>query len=70
MGPLELAGVGWTNKSDVPQEGKMPIHYSGARYGQSMKAKRTIFQFHRLPRQNRPYPEHPRSCKTELAAQF
>lgn len=43
MGPLELASLGdWTNKSDVPQEGKMPIHYSGARYGQSMKTKHTI----------------------------
>ena len=43
MGPLELASLGdWTNKSDVPQGGKMPIHYSGARYGQSMKTKHTI----------------------------
>lgn len=45
MSPLELAALGdWVNKQDVPQESKMPMHYSGARYGQSLRAKHCVLR--------------------------
>lgn len=40
LSPLDLSALGdWVNKRDLPQESKMPMHYSGARYGQSLRVK-------------------------------
>ena len=41
----ELAALGdWQNQSDLPQEAKMPLHYSGARYTQSQRVKHRVLE--------------------------
>ena len=43
LSPLDMAALGdWVNKKDLPEESRMPLHYSGARYGQSMRAKHFV----------------------------
>ena len=43
LSPLDLSALGdWVNKRDLPQESKMPMHYSGARYGQSLRVKHMV----------------------------
>ncbi len=41
----ELAALGdWQNQTDLPQEAKMPLHYSGARYTQSQRVKHRVLE--------------------------
>lgn len=43
LSPTELAALGdWTCKQDTPEEIKMPLHYSGARYAQSLRTKHLV----------------------------
>eukprot|EP00434_Breviolum_minutum_P042293 symbB.v1.2.037638.t1/scaffold5613.1/size25359/1 len=45
LSPLDLSALGdWVNKRDLPQESKMPMHYSGARYGQSLRVKHMVLR--------------------------
>ena len=39
----ELSALGdWQNQKDLPQEARMPLHYSGARYTQSQRVKHLV----------------------------
>ena len=41
--PTQLASLGdWQNKRDMPEEAAMPLHYSGARYQQSLRSKHLV----------------------------
>ena len=41
--PLQLASLSdWQDKTSVPENASMPLHYSGARYALSMKSKQAI----------------------------
>ena len=41
----ELAALGdWQNQTDLCQEAKMPLHYSGARYTQSQRVKHRVLE--------------------------
>ena len=43
LSPSEGAALGdWQNRKDLPQEARMPLHYSGARYTQSMRVKHLV----------------------------
>ena len=43
LSPTEGAALGdWQNRTDLPQEARMPLHYSGARYTQSMRVKHLV----------------------------
>ncbi len=37
-------GSDWQNQTDLPQEAKMPLHYSGARYTQSQRVKHRVLE--------------------------
>lgn len=39
----ECAALGdWQNQKDLPEEARMPLHYSGARYNQSQRVKHLV----------------------------
>ena len=41
--PTQLASLGdWQNKRDMQEEAAMPLHYSGARYQQSLRSKHLV----------------------------
>lgn len=41
--PQQLAALGdWQDRKDVPEQAAMPLHYSGVRYTQSVKAKHAV----------------------------
>ena len=42
--PQQLSALGdWQDKKEIPTQAAMPLHYSGVRYIQSVKAKHAVF---------------------------
>ena len=38
-----MAALGdWQDRKEIPEQAAMPLHYSGVRYTQSLKAKHTV----------------------------